>query len=257
MIPVSLHPLLHGGLMIDAFALLFPMHHLFWISTAGHMSKASTVNGWHVKSPPFEGIVRNLLRSHGPFATLPCKASLISWLIPQPTITLIVTTLMTSRVHIPFETTYGSSFALDVVILGTGQDHVLRSIQANPHIPLSQDGRIINSFQSRPGSRSVSHTMSAHPVVTRTTLCTANTSVPSARTPNTWPLVAPGTDLADILYKIVTPYILAAWSQALSDANLIKSYPNLVHDLSFGSPIGNLPCIEFTFIPDNLPSAKI
>ena len=244
--------------MIDAFALLFSMRRLFWILTAGRMSKASTMNGWHVKSPPFEGIVQNLPRSHGPFATLLCKAGLISWLVPRPTITLTVTTLMTSRVHIPFETTYGSSFALDAAILGTGQDRVLCSIQANPHIPSSQDGRIINSFRSRPGSRSVSRTMSAHhPVVTRTTLCMVNTSVPSARTPNTRPLVAPGTDLADILYKIVTPYILAAWSQALSDANLIKSYPNLVHDLSFGSPIGNLPCIEFTFIPDNLPSAKI
>ena len=71
------------------------------------------------------------------------------------------------------------------------------------------------------------------------------------------PLGAPGTDLADILYKIVTPYIPATWNQALSNANLINSYPNLVHDLSFGSPIGNLPHINFTFIPNNLPSAKI
>jgi len=39
--------------------------------------------------------------------------------------------------------------------------------------------------------------------------------------------------------------------------NLTDSYPNLIHDLSFGSPIGNLPPIDFTFIPNNLPSAKI
>ena len=68
---------------------------------------------------------------------------------------------------------------------------------------------------------------------------------------------APGTDLAKILYKVVTPYISSAWRQALFDANITHKYPNLVHDLSFGSPIGNLPPIDFTFIPNNLPSTNI
>ena len=43
----------------------------------------------------------------------------------------------------------------------------------------------------------------------------------------------------------------------LLDAGLTLCYPNLIHDLSFGSPIGNPPPIKYTFIPDNLPSAKI
>jgi len=67
----------------------------------------------------------------------------------------------------------------------------------------------------------------------------------------------PEINLTSVLYKVVTPYISTAWSRALVDANLTDSYPNLVHDLSFGSPIGNPPLINFTFIPDNLPSAKI
>jgi len=70
-------------------------------------------------------------------------------------------------------------------------------------------------------------------------------------------LHAPETDPNGILYKIVTPYVPEAWRLALLDAGLTLRYPNLVHDLSFGSPIGNPPPIEHTFIPDNLPSAKI
>jgi len=59
------------------------------------------------------------------------------------------------------------------------------------------------------------------------------------------------------LYKIVTPYIPEAWRQALHNAGLTQNYPNLVHNLKFGSPIGNPPLIDFTFIPKNLPSAEI
>jgi len=99
--------------------------------------------------------------------------------------------------------------------------------------------------------------MSMHPAVTKTTLCMVSTSVLSVQTPNMQPLGAPETDLSKILYKFMTPYILAAWNQALSNANLINSYPNLVHNLSFSSSIGNPPPINFTFIPDNLPSTKI
>src|SRR5882724_3078738 len=74
--------------------------------------------------------------------------------------------------------------------------------------------------------------MSMVPAMMRATPCMASTSAPSVPISNTQPLHAPEIDLTD-------------------------SYPNLIHDLSFGSPIGNLPPIDFTFIPNNLPSMNI
>jgi len=68
---------------------------------------------------------------------------------------------------------------------------------------------------------------------------------------------APAIDLSRILYKVVTPYRPEAWKQALIDADLMHIYPNLVNDLTHGSPIGNPPPIHFSFIPKNLPSANI
>jgi len=129
--------------------------------------------------------------------------------------------------------------------------------RASLRVPSLRIGQTTSSSQSRPESRSVSHSMFVDPAMTRVTPCMANTFAPSAQTPNTRPLRALEIDLSKILYKVVTPYISSAWSRALVDANLTQSYPNLVHDLSFGSSIGNPPPINFTFIPDNLPSAKI
>jgi len=39
--------------------------------------------------------------------------------------------------------------------------------------------------------------------------------------------------------------------------NPSKSFPNLVHDITYGSPIGNPPALFSTFLPSNLPSAEI
>ena len=86
---------------------------------------------------------------------------------------------------------------------------------------------------------------------------TAITAVPSVVIPSTGQLPAPTTDLSSLLYKIVTPYVPDAWRQALERAHIAESYPNLVHDLSHVSPIGNTPLISFTFIPNNLLSANI
>src|SRR5882724_11131757 len=99
--------------------------------------------------------------------------------------------------------------------------------------------------------------MSMHHAAIEATHCMVSTSAPSVQTPSMLPSVAPETDLSKILYKVITLYISSAWSQALTNANLKNSYPNLIHGLSFGSPIGNLPPINYTFIPDNLPLANI
>jgi len=99
--------------------------------------------------------------------------------------------------------------------------------------------------------------MSVDPAMTRTIPCMVSTFAPSVLIPNMQPLHVPEINLTSILYKVVTPYISTVWSRALVNVNLTDSYPNLVHDLSFGSPIGNPPPIDFTFIPNNLHSAKI
>ena len=67
---------------------------------------------------------------------------------------------------------------------------------------------------------------------------------------------APEIDFDTILYKIVTPYIPKAWHLALQQADLLHLFPNLVHDLIYGSPISHLPLLTHTSIPNNLSSAN-
>src|SRR5882672_11783766 len=72
-------------------------------------------------------------------------------------------------------------------------------------------------------------------------VATANIPVPSAVTHVTALVSAPETSLSDVLYIHTTPYNPKAWLTALSSSNLISSFPNLVHNLTYGSPIGNPP----------------
>jgi len=71
------------------------------------------------------------------------------------------------------------------------------------------------------------------------------------------PAIAPEIDIGTILYKNVTPYNLRAWHLALQEADLIPSFPNLVHDLVHSTPIGNLPPLIYTFIPNNFMLAEM
>ena len=61
-------------------------------------------------------------------------------------------------------------------------------------------------------------------------------------------------DLHCTLYIHTTPYNPIAWHAALASSNLLSHFPNLVHDLTYGSPISNPPPL---FLPKNLPSADI
>jgi hypothetical protein len=80
---------------------------------------------------------------------------------------------------------------------------------------------------------------------------TLYTSVPSVETLTTLRRTALETDY----HRIVTPYNTTEWSVALNKFNLQSKYPNLVHDIVFGSPIGNPPPLTYTFIPNNMASA--
>jgi len=55
----------------------------------------------------------------------------------------------------------------------------------------------------------------------------------------------------------MTPYKPTAWLAALTLSNLLSSFPNLVHDLTYGSPIGNPPPLSKSFLLPNLSSANI
>src|SRR5882724_1883565 len=82
-------------------------------------------------------------------------------------------------------------------------------------------------------------------------------SVPNVATAATPHATVLETKSKYILYKIVTLYDLKAWHLALQHADLLHLFPNLVHNLTYGSPIGNLPPLSHTFIPNNLGLADI
>src|SRR5882724_2296149 len=152
-----------------------------------------------------------LLQIPIPFVVLLVKIAPYLMLIPLPIPCPTATTLMTSRIWIPFGTTHIESFVFAVGILGTEQENVSHPPLANLHVPSLQIGRMASSSRSKPTNRSVSPTMSMDHATTAATHCMVNISAPSALMPHMRQPCAPGTDLAKILYKVVTPYISSAW----------------------------------------------
>ena len=57
------------------------------------------------------------------------------------------------------------------------------------------------------------------------------------------------TSLLLVLYKAITPYKPDGWRWALSSAGLTHKFPNLVHDITYGAPIGNPPPLTHTSFP--------
>ena len=84
-----------------------------------------------------------------------------------------------------------------------------------------------------------------------------STAALSAQTLSTWHAAAPETDLASILYKITTPYNSDGWKLALACAGFSNKFLTLINDITYGSPISNLPPLTHTFIPKNLPLANL
>ncbi len=85
----------------------------------------------------------------------------------------------------------------------------------------------------------------------------ANISAPYAAMLTMARAHARATDLTQVLYITVSPYVPAAWSRFLAESFLTPEFPNLVHDITYGSPIGNPPPLLHTFIPKNLASANL
>ena len=107
------------------------------------------------------------------------------------------------------------------------------------------------------GSTSASCSTSEAPALQSPQIDTAPTPAPSVGTLVTGQEIAPVTDLSKVLYICTSPYFPPAWHRALLYAQLLPSFPFLVHDITYGSPIGNPPPLTCTFLPNNLPSANI
>jgi len=58
------------------------------------------------------------------------------------------------------------------------------------------------------------------------------------------------------LYKTNTSYKPDGWWLAFSAAGLTHTFPNLVHKITYDTPIGSLLPLTHTFIPNNLKSAN-
>src|SRR5882724_3314660 len=103
------------------------------------------------------------------------------------------------------------------------------------------NGRTTSLSPSNQTNQFASCTMLVDPAPLATTPIRVTTPALSVLIQNMECLLAPITDLHQILYKVVTPYILEAWRWALLDAGILQDSPTLIHDLKFSSPIGNPP----------------
>ncbi len=63
--------------------------------------------------------------------------------------------------------------------------------------------------------------------------------------------------LPDVFTKIVCPYNVTAFASLLEKHNLTKSYPQLVHNLQQGFPLGRMPPLPSTIIIPNHPSVQL
>src|SRR5882724_13612676 len=70
------------------------------------------------------------------------------------------------------------------------------------------------------------------------------------------PMSAPENSLESVLYIHTTPYVPSAWLDALSSSNLLTSFPNLVHNITYSSPFGNPHALSKCFSPPNLSSVN-
>ena len=77
---------------------------------------------------------------------------------------------------------------------------------------------------------------------------TAPTPVPYVVTPAMVQVVSPAIDLSGTLYIHMTHYNPITWHNSLSLSNLYSTFPNLIHDPNYGSPIGNPLQLNHTFL---------
>ena len=156
--------------------------------------------------------------------------------------------------HLPFGPQTWWPSVSSASLLGIVQPHAKPLSLTTRNAPYLSNGEEANSSPRMP-SRSACFSMSVATAMESSLPFTVNISAPCAEMLTMACAPAHTIELHRILYINVTPYIPGAWKQALADAYLTSSFPNLVHNNTFGSPIGNSPPLLHTFIPKSLVSA--
>src|SRR5882724_11401689 len=156
---------------------------------------------------------------------------------------------------IPFMKTRSPSYAYTVVPWDTMPTTALPHNPTTPNALFPVTGNLTNFFPS-PTSSFASCTTYAEPAPTQPPTM-AITPAPYVVMAPTWHATAPGTDIHHLLNKVVTPYNPKAWHIALLQVGLISSFLNLIHDLTYDSPISDPPALSYTFTPKSLSLADI
>lgn len=148
----------------------------------------------------------------------------------------------------------GRRSALDAVctIRTIGRPTVRQSRLAGQIETSLLNGKTDLSCASRMAQQSVYSSTLEDAPFPRGPLTTPSMSAPSVITLSTERRDVLETDFC----RVVTPYDADEWALALHRCNLTTKYPNLVHDIRFGAPIGDPPPLSYTFIPSNMPSAN-
>ncbi len=129
--------------------------------------------------------------------------------------------------------------------------HAINLCHPNLDVPLSWLGEGTICTESPTTSLSACDTMSkgqANVLCLQTTLSTYAPYVPSQVMEHQHALKTEGK-------RVVMPYHADAWQQTLEKCGLQETYPNLVHDMLYGAPIGFPPPLTENFIPQNSSSA--
>jgi len=179
--------------------------------------------------------------------------------IMNPVLTLLhLVTVLTPNTHLlPFWKLAAHVPSVSgVASWGIERQHALQSNPVDRNEPSWSLGRKTTLRQAM-GPKFACTSMSEMHAPCNLQVTMASIPVPSAVTHVTALVPAPETRLSDVLYIHTTPYKPKSWLAALSSSNLLSSFPNLVHDITYGSPIGNPPPLIHSFLPANLPSALI
>jgi hypothetical protein len=111
----------------------------------------------------------------------------------------------------------------------------------------SQNGLIENLQCGSPATQYALTSTYAAQVPHVPVLIRQTTSVPSAAPT----IITPLRERASERDRIITPYNPLAFERALDAANLTHMYPDLVHNLTYGFPLGDVAPITETYTPPN------
>jgi len=227
--------------------------HSWWTPHVQHTLNFLNKPAWM----PSLHMLKNLNKTNG-HSSMVANRIVVILLVVLHIIAHTKRSLVTQWQSIPFGKTTAANphFVCGVVPSDTEQVVVTPQSQVEPSTPSIVNGKRINSYQN-PTKPSVLASMSMHLVPNTHQLLMAPTLVPYAMTATIPHAVAWGIDLSSILYKVIIPYKPDGWRLALASAGLTDTFPNLVHNITYGTPIGNPPLLTHMFIPNNLSSADI